>query len=116
MNPASVFALDGITGSSTLPLRIWSYIGGLLAVCAVVYATFIVLKTLIVGIDEPGYASIMVVVLTLGSANLIALGVLGEYVGRIAIEVRKRPLYLVEETRDVTASEKVRKLTEVSGP
>lgn len=98
------FALDGITGSSTLPLRIWSYIGGLLAVFAVIYAISIVIKTLVVGVDEPGYASIMVVVLTLGSANLIALGILGEYVGRISIEVRRRPLYLVDQVLDISAA------------
>ncbi len=96
------FALDGITGSSTFPLRIWSYVGGLLAFVAIAYATFIFFKTLIFGIDEPGYASIMVVVLILGSSNLIALGILGEYVGRISIEVRRRPLYLVEEIREAS--------------
>jgi len=95
------FALDGITGSSTLPLRIWSYAGGVLAIFALIYALIIILRTFLVGIDEPGYASIMVVVLTLGSANLLALGILGEYVGRIAIEVRRRPLYLVDYVSEV---------------
>jgi len=98
-------ALDGITGSSTLTWRVWSYAGGLLALFAIIYAVIIVIRTLLVGIDEPGYASIMVVVLVLGSANLLALGVLGEYVGRIAIEVRRRPLYLVDTVSEVPATQ-----------
>jgi len=97
------FALDGITGSSTLPLRIWSYAGGLLALIAIIYATFIVGRTLVLGVDQPGYASIMAVVLVLGSANMLALGILGEYVGRISIEVRRRPLFLVDTVQDLPA-------------
>lgn len=95
------FALDGITGSSTLPLRVWSYVGGLLAVFALLYALTVILRTLIFGIDEPGYASLMVVTLVLGAANMIAIGILGEYVGRISIEVKRRPLFLVEEIHEI---------------
>ena len=97
------FAIDGITGSSTLPLRVWSYFGGLLAVIALLYASWLWIRTLVFGVDTPGYASMMVVILTLGSINMIALGIIGEYVGRIAIEVRQRPLYIVED--DVEVSE-----------
>ncbi len=96
------FALDGITGSSTLPLRIWSYVGGFCAITALLYSAFIVVRTMIFGVDVPGYASLMVVVLTLGGLNLVAFGILGEYVGRIAIEVRRRPLYLVESVSEAT--------------
>ncbi len=96
------FALDGITGSSTFPLRVWSYIGGGLALIAGIYSVVILLKTLIFGVDQPGYASLMIVVLTLGGANLVALGILGEYIGRISIEVRKRPLYLIEDIKEIT--------------
>jgi len=91
------FALDGITGSSTLPLRIWSYLGGVTAILALLYALFLIVRTTIYGIDTPGYASLMVVVLFFGAVNFVALGIIGEYVGRIAIEVRQRPLYIVEE-------------------
>jgi glycosyltransferase involved in cell wall biosynthesis len=98
------FALDGITGSSTLPLRIWSYVGGFLAILALCYAVFLVIRTLIFGVDQPGYASLMVVTLILGGANMIAIGILGEYVGRISIEVKRRPLFLVEETYDLPRS------------
>ncbi len=96
------FALDGITGSSTFPLRVWSYVGGMLALIAGVYSIVILLKTLIFGVDQPGYASLMIVVLTLGGANLVALGILGEYIGRISIEVRRRPLYLIEDIKEIS--------------
>lgn len=90
------FALDGITGSTTLPLRIWSYVGSAVAVMAVLYALFIVVRTLFIGVEVPGYASLVTIVLIIGAINLIAIGIVGEYVGRIAIEVRQRPLYIVE--------------------
>ncbi|MEM1346238.1 MAG: glycosyltransferase family 2 protein [Pseudomonadota bacterium] len=91
------FALDGITGSTTLPLRLWTYLGGTIALAALLFALFIVGQTLVLGVDTPGYASLIVVTLVMGALNLVALGLLGEYVGRIAIEVRQRPLYVVEE-------------------
>lgn len=97
------FALDGITGSTTLPLRIWTYIGGLVAIGALLFLFFIVLRTLLFGTDVPGYASLMVVTLAFGALNMIAVGILGEYVGRIAIEVRQRPLYIVESIEDLPA-------------
>lgn len=89
-------ALDGITSSTTAPLRIWTYVGGLTALAAVAYAAFLVIHTMVTGVDTPGYASIMVSVLLLGALNLLSLGILGEYVGRIAKEVRNRPLYVIE--------------------
>ncbi|MEC3950109.1 glycosyltransferase family 2 protein [Sphingobium sp. HWE2-09] len=89
-------AIDGITASTTMPLRIWSYIGGGIAMLAFAYAAFLVLHTIITGVDVPGYASIMVAVLMLGGLNLLSLGIIGEYLGRVAREVRKRPLYVVD--------------------
>lgn len=91
------FALDGITGYSTVPLRIWTYIGVLVAFTAILYALYIIAKTIILGSDVPGYASLMVINLLIGSFNFISLGILGEYVGRISEEVRGRPLYIVQE-------------------
>lgn len=90
------FALDGITGSTTWPLRIWTYVGLALAAGACAYAGYIILLAVTKGIAVPGYASLLVVVLGIGAFNMISVGLLGEYVGRIAIEVRQRPLYLVE--------------------
>lgn len=90
-------AVDGITASTTMPLRIWSYIGSGIALMAFAYAAFLVLHTMLTGVDTPGYASIMVAVLMLGGLNLVSLGIIGEYLGRVAQEVRKRPLYVVAE-------------------
>lgn len=91
------FALDGITSSSTVPLRVWSYLGGLVALLALAYAMFIAVRTLVFGIDVPGYASLIVSVLFLGGLQLLSLGILGEYVGRILIETKARPLYVIRE-------------------
>jgi polyisoprenyl-phosphate glycosyltransferase len=90
-------ALDGITAASTAPLRVWSYVGAVIAFLAMCYATFIFSRTLVLGVDMPGYASIMVSVLFLGGVQLISLGILGEYVGRILTETKQRPLYVVRD-------------------
>jgi glycosyltransferase involved in cell wall biosynthesis len=91
-------AIDGITSASTLPLRVWSYLGAFVALGALAFAIFIIVRTLITGIDVPGYASLMVAILFLGGLQLLSLGVLGEYVGRILTETKGRPLYIVRET------------------
>lgn len=91
-------ALDGITSSTTLPLRIWTIVGGMTSLLAFCYAAYLVGRTIFLGADTPGYASIMVAVLFLGGLNLLSLGLMGEYVGRIAKQVRGRPLYIVAET------------------
>jgi glycosyltransferase involved in cell wall biosynthesis len=91
-------ALDGITSASTVPLRIWSYVGAIVALFALGYGTFLAVDTMIFGNPVPGYASIMVSVLFLGGVQLISLGVLGEYVGRILTETKQRPLYVVRDT------------------
>jgi hypothetical protein len=96
-------AIDGITSASTVPLRIWSYVGAIVAMFALGYAGFIAVRTLAFGIKLPGYASIMVSVLFLGGVQLISLGVLGEYVGRILTEAKQRPLYVVREAVGVEA-------------
>ena len=89
------FALDGITSFSSLPLRVWSYLGGCVALIGFGYAIWLVLRTLIWGIDVPGYASLMVVTLCLGGLILFSLGVIGEYLGRVFEEIKARPLYVV---------------------
>ncbi len=91
-------ALDGITSSSTAPLRIWSYVGAIVAMLAMAYAGFVMVRTIMFGITVPGYASLIVSVLLLGGVQLISLGVLGEYVGRILTETKRRPLYVVRDT------------------
>ena len=91
-------ALDGITSASTVPLRIWSYIGAVVALFALGYAGFIAAETIVFGNRVPGYASIMTSVLFLGGVQLISLGVLGEYVGRILTETKQRPIYVIRDT------------------
>ena len=91
------FALDGITASTTLPLRIWTYIGGLIATVSGLYALYIIFRTLFLGVGVPGYASLLVSILFFGSVQLIVLGIFGEYIGRIFTEVKRRPRYIVDE-------------------
>ena len=91
-------AIDGITSASTVPLRIWSYLGGVVALGALGYAVYIVIRTLTTTIEVPGYASMMVAILFLGGLQLLSLGILGEYVGRILIETKHRPLYVIRDT------------------
>jgi polyisoprenyl-phosphate glycosyltransferase len=91
-------ALDGITSGSTLPLRVWSYLGGAVAVISLLYAGYVAVRTVIFGGDVPGYPSLMVATLFLGGVQLLSLGVLGEYVGRILVETKHRPIYVVRET------------------
>lgn len=93
-------ALEGITSFSTIPLRIWTYLGGVVSLTAFVYAIYLFLRTIIYGVDTPGYASLMIAMLFLGGVQLIGIGVLGEYVGRIFNEVKRRPTYIVREFLD----------------
>jgi glycosyltransferase involved in cell wall biosynthesis len=92
------FALDGLTSATTAPLRIWTYIGTLVSISAFFYALFLIARVALYGIETPGYASLMVVVLFLGGLNMLALGILGEYIGRISTEAKARPLYVVRST------------------
>ena len=90
-------ALDGLTSASTMPLRIWSYVGVVVALFTLLYAVYVVVKTILWGSDVAGYPSLIVAILFFGSVQLISLGVLGEYVGRILIETKRRPLYVVRK-------------------
>ena len=96
------FALEGITSFSAVPLKFWLYVGILGAFLTFIYGIFIVSKTLIYGIELPGYASILVAILFFGSIQLISLGVLGEYIGRIYMETKKRPIYLIRKRHGKT--------------
>ncbi|TKC86690.1 glycosyltransferase family 2 protein [Trinickia terrae] len=91
------FALEGLTSFGTLPLRVWTYIGGATAAFAICYAAYLFLRTIVRGVDVPGYASIITAVLFLGGIQLIGIGVIGEYLGRIYIESKRRPIYIVRK-------------------
>jgi polyisoprenyl-phosphate glycosyltransferase len=90
-------AIDGITSASTAPLRIWSYIGGMIALIALLFACWIVLRTVLFGVDVRGYPSLMVAILFFGGLQLLSLGILGEYVGRVLLEVKQRPIYVIRD-------------------
>jgi polyisoprenyl-phosphate glycosyltransferase len=89
------FAIEGITSFSTTPLRIWTYVGFVGAMLTALYAGVVFIRTLLFGIELPGYASLMIVILFFGSLNLISLGLVGEYIGRIYIESKQRPIYII---------------------
>jgi polyisoprenyl-phosphate glycosyltransferase len=91
------FAVEGITSFSTLPLRIWTYFGLLVAATSFAYAAYLIVRTLVRGIDVPGYASIFVSILFFSGVQMIGIGIVGEYIGRIYIEAKRRPLYIVRK-------------------
>lgn len=91
------FALEGITGFSTVPLRFWLYFGALISVASLSYGVFIIFRTLVFGVDLPGYASLLTAILLLGGIQLIGIGILGEYIGRIYLEAKQRPTYIVNK-------------------
>ncbi len=90
------FALDGITSFSTLPLRLWLYVGGIISFLSFLYAGFIMVHALITGGDVPGYPSLMVAVMFFGGIQLFSIGLIGEYVGRILNETKARPIYIID--------------------
>ena len=99
-------AIEGITSFTIAPLRVATIMGIITAFLAFIYTVFIVVRTLIYGIDVPGYASLICVILLIGGIQLISLGVIGEYLGRIFVEVKNRPLYFIEEYSEENILEK----------
>jgi len=90
-------AIDGLTSFTTAPLRLSSLLGGVVSVAAFVYIIYLVVRTIFFGTDLAGYPSMMAVILFLGGVQLLSLGIIGEYIGRIFNETKQRPLYFVEE-------------------
>jgi glycosyltransferase involved in cell wall biosynthesis len=91
------FAFDGITSFSTVPLRVWTYLGILISICSIATAAFFMIRTLLFGTDLPGFPSLIVSVTFFSGIQLMSLGIIGEYIGRIFAEVKRRPLYVVAE-------------------
>jgi len=94
------YAIDGIIGYSTKPLRIATFLGGLSAAAAFIYLIAVILEKLITGIDIPGYATIIVLILFLGGMQLFCIGIIGEYVGRTFEQSKNRPVYIAKEILD----------------
>jgi glycosyltransferase involved in cell wall biosynthesis len=91
------FALEGITSFSISPLRFWTYLGIIGALISIIYSVIIIIRTILFGADVPGYPSLFVAISFFGSLQLIGIGMLGEYVGRIYMESKRRPLYFIRE-------------------
>jgi polyisoprenyl-phosphate glycosyltransferase len=98
------FAWDGITSFSTAPLRIWTYLGFLISLGAILTALYFVFEALFIGVKTPGFPTLIVAVTLLAGVQLMSLGMIGEYVGRIFAEVKRRPLYIVAERVGVASS------------
>ncbi len=93
------FAIDGVTSFTTAPLRMATYLGLFSAAMALIYALWVIIKTLFIGESVPGYPSLMVVILFLGGVQLVSIGIIGEYLGRLFEESKQRPLYLIRHHR-----------------
>jgi glycosyltransferase involved in cell wall biosynthesis len=91
------FAIDAVTSFSSMPLKVWGYLGLIISIFAFLFALFLAMLKIVRGIDVPGYASLMVAVLFFGGVQLISLGIIGEYLARMYNEVKGRPLYLVRD-------------------
>lgn len=91
------FALDGIFSFSAVPLKVWSYFGVAVSVLSVVYMSFLIIQTMFTGVDVPGYASTLSVILFFNGITMLSLGAIGEYIARIFVEVKQRPIYLINE-------------------
>ena len=99
------YAIDGIIGFSTAPLRFSTYVGALSAIAAVIYLLVVVMQKLVWGIDVPGYATIIVLTLFFGSMNLFGIGIIGEYVGRTFEQSKNRPVYIAKEILEYDTTE-----------
>ena len=95
-------ALEGFTSFSTIPLRLWTYIGGIGAFFSILYALFISIRTMMYGVEVPGYASLIVIFLFISSLQILSVGVLGEYIGRIYMETKNRPIYVIRKRHGVS--------------
>ncbi|MES0883546.1 glycosyltransferase family 2 protein [Roseibium sp. SCP14] len=99
------FALDGLTGFTTLPLRVWFYGGVLVSLGAFAYALYLILRVFVSGIDVPGYASLMVALLFFSGVQLLSIGMVGEYIARLFNEAKQRPVYILQDVIEGSPAE-----------
>lgn len=100
------FAIDGVVSFSTLPLKVWSYVGLVISIISFIYAAILVIETLVFGIDVPGFPTIVVSIMLFSGVQLMSLGIIGEYIARIYEEGKGRPLYIVaDEIREPNAND-----------
>jgi glycosyltransferase involved in cell wall biosynthesis len=99
------FAIDGLASFTTIPLRVWSYLGLVISFFAFCYAMVMLVKTLLFGADVPGFPTLIISVMFFAGVQLISLGVIGEYLGRMYEEVKGRPLFLVAEELGIDAQQ-----------
>ncbi len=99
------FGIDGLASFTTIPLKVWSYIGLLISLLAFAYAMTFLIKTLIYGTDVPGFPTLIISVMFFAGVQLLSLGIIGEYLGRVYEEVKGRPLFLVDEGFGIDAEE-----------
>lgn len=102
-------AIDGITSFTTAPLRISTFVGVFVSIIAFIYLLIIIFQTIFFGNELAGYPSTLAVILFLGGVQLLSLGIIGEYIGRIFNETKQRPLYLIEELHDGNSPKKARR-------
>lgn len=98
------YAIEGIIGFSTAPLRLATFLGSVTGVSAVIYLIWVIVEKLVWGIDVPGYASIIVLILFFSCVQLFCIGIIGEYVGRIFEQSKARPVYIAKEILDYNES------------
>ena len=96
-------AMEGITSFSNVPLEIWTYVGAGISMLSFIYGLTIVTKTIVFGVDVPGYASLLASILFLGGVQLLGIGVIGQYLGRVYSEIKQRPIYIVRQTYESTS-------------
>ena len=94
-------AIDGLTSYTTAPLRLSTIIGLLSALLAILYMVYVFIKTLVVGEAVQGFPTIVILILFLGGVQLISLGIIGEYLGKVFIETKRRPVYLIDRMEGV---------------
>ncbi len=96
------YAIDGIIDYSTKPLRIATAVGGIAGISALIYLLVVIIQKITVGIPIPGYATIIILILLLGAAQLFCIGIIGEYVGRAFEQSKNRPIYIAKQVLDYT--------------